>query len=88
MIGLVLGRSSGLVSGLTVRALRRGLLGGHPGWRLALVVAGLVRLLRFLAAGRPAVLREEIRPGESLMVRHLANPAGIDVGGGRSRGGE
>ncbi len=59
-----------LLSGLTGRAVRRGLLGGHPGWRLVLVAVGLRHLLRLLSTGRPTVLREDLSPGESLLIRH------------------
>ncbi len=82
MAGLTSGLTRGLAGTLTGRALRRGLVGGHPAWRLVLVGVGVARLLRVLGAGRPAVLREELRPGESLVVRHLARPNGSDRGDG------
>ena len=70
-------RLSGVAQSLVGRAVRRGLLGGHPAWRLALAVVGLTRLLRFLGRGRSAVVREGLRPGETLVVRHLARPTGV-----------
>ena len=79
MAGLLSRGASGLASGLgsrmAGRAVRRGLMGGHPAWRVVLVAVGLVRLLRFRGAGRPTVLREELAPGESLVVRHLPDSA-------------
>ncbi|MBJ31781.1 MAG: hypothetical protein CL466_10280 [Acidimicrobiaceae bacterium] len=65
---------SGVTQSLVGRAVRRGLLGGHPVWRLALVVVGLTRLLHFLGKGRPAAVREDLRPGETVVVRHLPRP--------------
>lgn len=68
------GLLSGVASSLVGRAVRRGLLGGHPAWRLVLALVGLARLVAFLGRGRPAVVREDLRPGETLVVRHLARP--------------
>ena len=65
---------SGVTRSLVGRAVRRGLLGGHPAWRLALVVVGLTRLLRFLGKARSAAVREDLRPGETVVVSHLARP--------------
>jgi hypothetical protein len=55
------------------QAIRRGVLGGSRAW---LILGGVVwgfRLLRWAAGTRRlrAVLTEELRPGESLLITHL-----------------
>lgn len=62
---------AGPMSGLTARAVRRGLLGGQKSWRMVLVAIGIVRLFRLLSSSRPHVLRETLEPGEALEVRNL-----------------
>jgi hypothetical protein len=53
---------------------RRGLGDGSGPW-LAVGVAALgVRLLRRLTRPQPTVIREELRPGETIVVAHLAPP--------------
>ena len=55
------------------QAIRRGVMGGSRAW---LILGGLAwgfRLLRRVASTRRlrAVLTEELRPGESLVITHL-----------------
>lgn len=55
--------------------LRRGLRSGSRAWLAVGVAAGLVRALRWAITRREqVVLREELRPGTGLEIRHL--PAG------------
>lgn len=55
------------------QAIRRGVMGGSRAWLILGAVAWGVRLLMRVANTRHlrAVLTEELRPGESLVVTHL-----------------
>lgn len=55
------------------QAIRRGVLGGSRAWLILGGVAWGFRLLRWVAGTRRlrAVLTEELRPGESLLITHL-----------------
>jgi len=67
MVGLVGGPGSGLLG----RAIRRGLWGGSRTWQVVLVVVLLGRLARVASRPRPVVLREDLKVGETLEIRHL-----------------
>ncbi len=55
------------------RAWRRGLLGGEQAWMAVFLVLGGVRVVRWLSrSGDGVVYREELRPGESVVIEHLA----------------
>lgn len=55
------------------RGARRGLVEGSRTWLVVGAVAAGIRLLRWMAGpGRPTVVEEELRPGEALLIRHLA----------------
>ena len=55
------------------RGFRRGVGEGSGPW-LAVAVGALgVRLLRRLVRPDPIVVREELRPGETLVIAHLAD---------------
>jgi len=57
------------------RAWKRGVLDGHRGWLIAGAVALVVRWLR--RGGQPEVVyREELAPGESLVIAHLPEGTG------------
>jgi hypothetical protein len=69
-----------MVSFVWRQATRKGLLGGDRRWMAVFAVVGMAKLLRRLSgSGRPPepVYRTELKPGEALMVRHLA--AGADA---------
>jgi hypothetical protein len=51
-------------------ALRRRRPGAHPAWSAVAFAAFLVRLHRRRAGRDEVVLREELRPGESLVITH------------------
>jgi hypothetical protein len=54
------------------RALRKGLIGGDQAWAaLALVLGGLRVIRRLTRSGDGVVYREELRPGESVVISHL-----------------
>ena len=56
------------------RGFRRGVGEGSGPW-LAVGVAALgVRFLRRMLRSEPIVVREELRPGETLVIAHLAPP--------------
>jgi hypothetical protein len=60
-----------LLSYITRNAWRRGLLGGNRLWVVAGAAALLVRLVR--RDGREKVVyREELQPGEAIVISHLA----------------
>jgi len=51
------------------RALRLGLLGGSRGWTYVWAVLFAARLLKRLTAGKEEILlKEEIQPGETLII--------------------
>ncbi|HMC51187.1 MAG TPA: hypothetical protein VKI64_00385 [Acidimicrobiales bacterium] len=60
-----------LLSYLTRNAWRRGLIGGNRVWVVAGAAAVLVRLVRRDGRAR-VVFREELQPGEAVVISHLA----------------
>ena len=68
-------------AGLTRRALRRGLLGGHRGWQVGLVILVVIRLVgRVAKTGRPPVVHSErLRVGERLEIVHLGGREGSET---------
>ncbi len=63
------------------RATLKGLFGGDRRWMAVFAVMGTVKLLRRIAGSgkdpKPAY-RAELRPGEALMIRHLAPDATME----------
>jgi hypothetical protein len=57
------------------RGMRRGLRDGSQVWLTVGVAAMAVRMLQRLARPRPEVISEELRPGETLVITHLAEPS-------------
>jgi hypothetical protein len=56
----------------TRRGTTAGLGDGSRVWLVLGAGAALVRLLRWMAGpGKPTVVTEELRPGETLVIRHL-----------------
>jgi hypothetical protein len=64
--------------GLVMRkGWRRGVLGGSRPWLIAGILAFGVNLMQRLAAKEPQVVyREELAPGEAVLIRHLG-PEGV-----------
>ena len=56
------------------RGLRRGMGEGSGPWLAVGVAAAGVRVLRRLLRPQPIVVREELRPGETVVIAHLADP--------------
>ena len=67
---------AGPFSTLMGRGIRRGLVGGHRGWQVALAVGLVGRLFRVLGSRRSTVDRIWVEEGEGLEVRHLAEGGG------------
>jgi len=63
---------TGPFSTLVGRGIRRGLVGGHRGWQVALAVGLVSRLFSALGRRRSTVHRIRVEVGEGLEVRHLA----------------
>jgi hypothetical protein len=57
-------------------AARRRRPGAHPAWTAVAVAAFLVRRYQRRAAKDAVVLREELRPGETLLITHTNRPQG------------
>jgi hypothetical protein len=54
------------------RALRKGLIGGDQTWAAVALVLGGLRIVRWLSrTGDGVVYREQLRPGESVVISHL-----------------
>jgi hypothetical protein len=65
-----------LLSILERLALRRRRPGAHPAWSAVALAAFLLRRLRSHQAKDAVVLREELRPGETLVITHTHQPQG------------
>jgi hypothetical protein len=65
-----------LLSILERLALRRRRPGAHPAWTAVALAAFLVRRLRSRAEKHAVVLREELRPGETLVITHTPHVQG------------
>ena len=65
-----------LLSLLERLALRRRRPGAHPAWSAVAFAAFLVRRYRKRADRDAVVLREELRPGETLVITHTSQRQG------------
>lgn len=65
-----------LLSLLERAALRRRRAGASPIWTAAALAAWMVRRYRRNASRDAVVLREELKPGQSLVVTHTTQPRG------------
>jgi hypothetical protein len=65
-----------LLSLLERLALRRRRPGAHPAWSAVAFAAFLVRRYRKRADRDAVVLREELRPGETLVITHTDQQQG------------
>jgi hypothetical protein len=57
-------------------ARRRRRPGSHPAWTAVAVAAFLLRIYQQRAQRHEVSLREELRPGETLMISHTTEPMG------------
>ena len=57
-------------------ARRRRRPGAHPAWAAVSLAAFLLRLYHRRAPRRDVFLREEIKPGETLVISHTTRPRG------------
>jgi hypothetical protein len=57
-------------------ARRRRRPGSHPAWTAVSLAAFLLRLHRKRAHRHDVSLREELKPGETLVITHLPEPRG------------
>jgi hypothetical protein len=65
---------SRLVSLVWARAIAKGLLGGDRRWVTVFGVMGAAKVMHRIAGRAPeAVYCEELKPGETLIIRHLAD---------------
>lgn len=59
-----------------IELLGRRRRGGHPAWAALTLAAFLLRRYQQSAQRDEVVLREELRPGESLLISHTTQPRG------------
>lgn len=52
------------------------MLGGGRIWLVITMVAWLIRGVRWLATRGDVSIREELRPGETLLIEHIDEPLG------------
>lgn len=57
-------------------ARRRRRPGSHPAWTAVALAAFLLRIYQQRAQRQEVTLREELRPGESLLISHTTEPTG------------
>jgi hypothetical protein len=57
-------------------ARRRRRPGSHPAWTAVALAAFLLRIYQQRAQRNEVSLREELRPGETLMISHTTEPMG------------
>jgi hypothetical protein len=57
------------------QGLRRGVRDGSRVWLAVGAAAMGVRVMQRLARPHPDVISEELRPGETLLITHLAEPS-------------
>jgi hypothetical protein len=57
-------------------ARRRRRPGSHPAWTAVALAAFLLRVYQQRAQRHEVSLREELRPGETLMISHTTEPMG------------
>ena len=57
-------------------ARRRRRPGAHPAWMAVSIAAFLLRLYHRRAQHQEVSLREEIKPGETLVITHTTRPRG------------
>ena len=61
-----------LLKYLMRNGVRRGVLGGSRPWTVVAVAVGCLRLIqRVSRPGDPVVYREELHPGEAVIISHL-----------------
>lgn len=65
-----------LLRALEVLARRGPRLRPHPAWSAVTLAAFLLRAYQRQAARDTVVLREELKPGESLLITHTSQPQG------------
>lgn len=65
-----------LLRALEMLARRRRRPGAHPAWSAVAFAAFLLRLYKQRAPRHEAVLREELKPGETLVISHAPDPRG------------
>ena len=58
-----------------LRGRDRGLRGSSGAWLAVWVVTVAYRYLRKMAAPEPTVIREELKPGEQLVITHFSKDA-------------
>jgi hypothetical protein len=64
-----------LLAYLRRTGFRRGLLGGSRGWMIAGGAAYAVRVLQRASRNEPVVVyREELEPGETVVIKHEPEP--------------
>ncbi|MEX2292506.1 MAG: hypothetical protein WD691_01860 [Acidimicrobiales bacterium] len=61
---------------LELGARRRRRPGAHPAWIAVTFAAFLLRQYKQRAQRQEIVVREELRPGEALLISHLPDPQG------------
>ena len=63
-----------MVTFLWRNAVQKGLFGGNRRWATVFMVVGAVKLFRRVAGSVPeTVYCEELKPGEALVITHLAD---------------
>lgn len=62
-----------------LRGRDRGLRGSSGAWLAVWVIAVAYRYLRKMAAPEPTVIREELKPGQQLVITHFAKDATPDA---------
>lgn len=65
-----------LLRALEMLARRRRRPGAHPAWTAVAFAAFLLRFHRKRSGSGEAVLREELKPGETLLISHRPLPGG------------
>ncbi len=61
---------------LELLARQRRRPGAHPAWAAVTFAAFLLRVYKQRAGRQEIVLREELHPGETLLISHLPQPRG------------
>lgn len=65
-----------LLRTLEMLARRRRQPGAHPAWSAVALAAFLLRLYKQRAHRHESVLREELKPGETIVISHAPAPRG------------
>jgi hypothetical protein len=64
-----------VVGGAWRRAVRRGVWRGSNFWLAVGTASFCLRLLRRFTRARPEIAREELLPGQTLVISHLPKPS-------------